>query len=97
MRFTSVGLMLIALIPFVGCSEARSDKKPESESNLEPNSCAISCSNDTGNKYAGLSASASCVETRSPLCQCTDDTRPMAGCIVIAPSPNKVLGETTVD
>ena len=81
----------------VGCSGARSDKIPNPESHLEPNSCAINCPVNTGNKYAGLSGSASCVETHSSLCQCTDDTRPMAGCTSITPSLNKVPGEATLD
>lgn len=52
---------------------------------LPENSCSISCPAEVDNKYAELRGSTSCAPGHAPVCQCTDTTRPMAGCELLMP------------
>ena len=79
MKITPVGLMILVLAVLAGGSDAQSQKA------TTPEEFAISCPANTSNRYAGLSGSVGCSETYSPVCQCTDDTRPMAHCELIEP------------
>jgi hypothetical protein len=83
MTAMQTGAAILALLTIVGCSDAKSQRATSSAEELEENSCAIRCPTNTNNKYAGLGGSVGCSDTYSPLCQCTDDSRPMAGCELI--------------
>jgi hypothetical protein len=48
---------------------------------LAASSCAIACPADSA--YAEARGSVGCVGGATPVCQCTDRTRPMASCEVL--------------
>lgn len=81
MQCACIGLCFFAMVVAVaGCSGAGSHRSNSPEGLLEENACAIRCPADTGNMYAGLSGSVVCREAVAPACQCSDDSRPLAGC-----------------
>lgn len=59
-----------------------------SDVQLPPNSCSISC--PAGTEWRGQPASGggvSCAVGFTPMCQCQDDARPIAGCESLAQKP----------
>ena len=73
-------LLIIVAATAVACSDAASEQAIQAHDVLEENSCAIHCPISVNSRYAGFAGGVGCAEGASPLCQCTDDSRPMAGC-----------------
>ena len=73
-----IGLLLVfaLAIQVSGCSRAESQQMTRMQ--LESNSCAISCPNDSA--YPDLRGSVVCVRDTSPICQCSDKSKGMATC-----------------
>jgi len=81
MQRTGVVFSLVTMmIAMAGCSDAESMRPDSPEVLLEENACAIRCPLNTGNAYAGVSGSVRCRDIASPVCQCSDDTKPMGAC-----------------
>ena len=78
-----IATIILALLVTVGCSSPQSQQLPRPEEALKQNSCAIRCPDETNSDYAGFAGHVECVETYSPVCQCTDDSTEMAGCELI--------------
>jgi hypothetical protein len=79
MRLVASLLVLLAIRCLSGCSDAQSQLDLQTLDELPANSCAIACPADTA--YPGLRASVgSCNDGYAPVCQCVDESRPMATC-----------------
>lgn len=72
--------LMLSCLAGIGGTQAQSERAPWSV-NLSENSCAIQCPASVDTRHAGLSGSVGCADDHTPLCQCTDDSRPMAGCM----------------
>lgn len=82
-RFGAAALILGCLAG-IGGTQARSERAPWTV-DLSESSCAIQCPANLDTRYAGLGGSVGCGAHHAPLCQCTDDSRPIAGCVPLEP------------
>ena len=78
------GLLATTVVGVIALAYAADPSPPQqlSEVNLPANSCSITC--PAGTKWRGRpaagTAGAGCIAGSSPVCQCQDDSRPIAGC-----------------
>jgi len=81
MQRASIVLTFSAVVVVIGGCSASAHRQPGAATELlEENSCAVRCPVNSGNAYAGVSGSVQCRDTARPVCQCSDDTKPMGAC-----------------
>ena len=89
MKFLRAVAVLL-ILPLVAQSELSGQTDPSQEvwvndeisvfDRLNENTCAAKCPSGIRSKWAGKGGSVRCDTGFSPVCQCTDDSRPLAGC-----------------
>jgi hypothetical protein len=73
---------------------ANEPTQPLAEVRLPPNSCSITCpATTTYRGRTGPGGGVSCDTDSAPVCQCQDETRPIAGCEPLRKS-NKTMEPT---
>ena len=78
MRVTDIVVAVLGLACLSACSNTPSQPEAFAREPLPGNSCAVSCPSDS--VFSGSSGSVGCRTGFTPICQCTDQSRPMASC-----------------